>query len=87
MGPRCNLGPLQDFKALAGDLLDAEQDAVAMQRTERDGLEDEHLEGALREFDRFRQKALSYLGKESTHSLLSRQGGCRRFTDTEADSD
>ena len=47
---------LQDFEALAGDLLDAQQDAVAMQRTERGRLEDEHLECALREFNRFRQR-------------------------------
>ncbi len=32
-------GTLQDFEALAGNLLDAQQDAVAMQRTERDRLE------------------------------------------------
>src|SRR4029077_15884164 len=49
-------GTLQEFEALAGDLLDAQQDAVAMQRTERDRLEDEHLECALREFNWFRQK-------------------------------
>ena len=54
-------GTLQNFEALAGDLLDAQQDAVAMQRTERDRLEDEHLKCALREFNRFRQ-ALPYLG-------------------------
>jgi hypothetical protein len=47
-----------------------------MQRTERDRFEDEHLERALRKFDRFRQKALPYLRKESTRSLLSRQGDC-----------
>src|SRR3981189_697474 len=49
-------GTLQDFEALAGDLLDAQQDAVAMQRTDRDRLEDEHLECALWEFNRFRQR-------------------------------
>src|SRR5215469_13569771 len=49
-------GTLQDFEALAGNLLDAQQDAVAMQRTERDCLEDEHLEGALREFNGLRQR-------------------------------
>src|SRR5207237_7999490 len=49
-------GTLQDFEALAGDLLDAQQDAVTMQRTERDRLKDEHLECALREFNRFRQR-------------------------------
>ncbi len=69
-------GTLQDFEALAGDLLDAQQGAVTMQRTQRDRLEDEHLECALREFNRFRQRALSYLEKESTRSLLSRQGDC-----------
>ena len=68
-------GALQDFEALAGDLLDAQQNAVAMQRTERDCLEDEHLERALREFDRSRQR-FSYAGKEITLSLLSRQGDC-----------
>jgi hypothetical protein len=49
-------GTLQDFEALTGDLLDAQQDSVAMQRAKRDRLEDEHLECALREFNRFRQK-------------------------------
>jgi hypothetical protein len=49
-------GTLQDFETLAGDLLDAQEDAVAMERTERDRLEDEHLEGPRREFNRFRQK-------------------------------
>ncbi len=49
-------GTLQDFEALAGYLLDAQQDAVAMQRTERDRLEDKHLECALRECNRFRQR-------------------------------
>jgi integrase len=44
-----------------------------MHRAERDRLENEDLEGALREFNWFCQ-TLSYLGKESTRSLLSRQG-------------
>jgi hypothetical protein len=47
---------LQDFEPLVRDLLDAQQDAVAMQRTERDRFEDEHLECALREFNWFRQR-------------------------------
>ena len=34
----------------AGDLLDAQQDAVAVQAAERDGLEDQQIESALEEF-------------------------------------
>src|ERR1700733_15513754 len=37
-------GALQDFQALVGDLLGAQQDAIAVQWTERDRLEDKHLE-------------------------------------------
>jgi hypothetical protein len=51
-------GTLQNFEALAGDLLDAQQDAVAMQRTERDRLEDEQFECALWKFNRFRKRLL-----------------------------
>src|SRR5271165_5064228 len=82
-------GPLQDFEALAGDLLDAQQDAVAMQRTERDRLEDEHLECALREFNRFRQRlspiwerrvrALSFPVKETANRGLSSSAGSADF--------
>jgi len=39
-----------------------------MQRTERDRLEDEHLECALREFNRFRQR-LSPIWERRVHAL------------------
>src|SRR5580692_7055030 len=60
--------------------LDAQQDAVAMQRTERDRLEDEHLECTLWEFNRFRQRlspiwerricALSFPVKETATRVI-----------------
>jgi len=41
---------LFDREGAAGDLLDAEEDAVAVHFTEGDGFEDEEVEGALEEF-------------------------------------
>ena len=40
-------GPLLDFQAVFGNLLDAQQDAVAVQRAERDGFQNQHVERAL----------------------------------------
>ena len=42
---------LLDGELVAGDLLDAEQDAIAVERAERDCLEDEHVEGSLHEVE------------------------------------
>ena len=42
---------LQDFEAVLRDLLDAEEDAVAMQGSKGDSLEDEHVERALEEVE------------------------------------
>jgi len=44
---------LRDFETSAGDLLDAEQDSVAVECAKGDGLEDEDLEGSLKEIDFF----------------------------------
>jgi hypothetical protein len=67
-------GTLQDFEALAGDLLDAQKNSVAMQRTERDCLEDEHLECALREFNWFvKGSPLSEKGEYALSPFPSRR--------------
>jgi protein involved in polysaccharide export with SLBB domain len=42
---------LLDLQRVAGQLLDTQQDSVAVQRSERDGLQDEEVERALQEFD------------------------------------
>jgi len=42
---------LLDGKLFAGDLLDAEQDAIAVERAKGDRFEDEHVEGALHEVE------------------------------------
>jgi len=52
-------GALLDFELAAGDLLDAEQDSVAVEGAEGDGFEDEHVEGSLEEVDLFGQLVLS----------------------------
>jgi len=48
--------PLENFEAVAGDLLDPQQNTVAMQGTERVRLENEQLKCALREFNRLRKE-------------------------------
>jgi hypothetical protein len=63
-------GTLQDFEALAGDLLDTQKDSVAVQ----DCFEDEHLECALREFDGFPESSpLSEIGEYTLSPFLSRR--------------
>jgi hypothetical protein len=42
---------LLDGELAAGDLLDAEENAVAVKGTERDRLQDEHVEGTLHEVE------------------------------------
>src|SRR5258708_5601406 len=42
---------LLDGELVAGDLLDAEENAVAVEWAEGDGLQDEHVEGALHEVE------------------------------------
>src|SRR6185437_5472265 len=59
------------FTPLAGDLLDAQQDAIAMQRPKRDRLENEHLECALREFNWFRHWLKGSLLSEKGEYTLS----------------
>jgi hypothetical protein len=44
---------LLDLQLFAGDLLYAKQNPVAMQRAERDSLEDQHVESALQQIDLF----------------------------------
>jgi hypothetical protein len=51
-------GALLDGELVAGDLLDAEENTVAMKRTERDGLKDEHVECALHEVKLIRHRCL-----------------------------
>jgi hypothetical protein len=43
-------GALFDGEGSAGDLFDAQEDAVAVKAAEGDGFEDEEVEGALEEF-------------------------------------
>jgi hypothetical protein len=42
---------LLDGELIAGDLLDAQENAVAVERAERDRLQDEHVEGPLHEVE------------------------------------
>jgi hypothetical protein len=42
-----------DLQLFAGDLLYAKQNPVAMQRAERDSLEDQHVKSALQQIDLF----------------------------------
>ncbi len=49
---------LLNLQAVLRDLLNAEQDAVAVQRPQRDGLEDEEVEGALQQLGRVAHAAL-----------------------------
>ena len=42
---------LLDGELVAGDLLDAEENAVAVERAEGDRLQDEHVEGTLHEVE------------------------------------
>jgi hypothetical protein len=42
---------LLNLEEIFGDLLDAQEDAVAMQRAKRDGFEDEHVQSALEKFE------------------------------------
>jgi hypothetical protein len=44
---------LGNLKAPTGDLLDSEQDAIAVERTEGDGFENEDLESSLKQVDLF----------------------------------
>src|SRR5207249_127712 len=44
---------LLDLQLLTGDLLCAKQNPVAMQRAERDGFEDQHVQSALQQIDLF----------------------------------
>jgi hypothetical protein len=48
-------GTLLDFETVFGNLLDAKKNTVAMKRAERNGFEDEHIEGALQKFELFVQ--------------------------------
>ena len=65
---------LLDLQAVLRDLLDAEQDAVAVQRPQRDGLEDEEVEGALQQLCRVAHAALLDMPGEDAALLLERQG-------------
>jgi len=49
-------GALPDFETLFGGLLDAEENAVAVQRPERDGFENKHVERALQKIKRLVQR-------------------------------
>jgi hypothetical protein len=51
-------GTLLDGELLAGDLLDAEKNTIAVKRTEGDGLEDEHVKCALDEVELVRHRVL-----------------------------
>src|SRR5580658_861516 len=44
---------LLDLQLLIGDLLYAKQNPVAMQRAERDGFEDQHVQGTVQQIDLF----------------------------------
>jgi hypothetical protein len=65
---------LLDQQALLRDLLDAEQDAVAVQRSQRNGLEDEKVERALQQLGRVTYAALLDRSGEHDAFLLDRQG-------------
>ena len=45
-------GSLLNLQCVARDLLDAQEDAVAMLRTQRDGFENQEVQRALQEFGR-----------------------------------
>src|SRR5262245_15455633 len=65
---------LLDQEALLRDLLDAEQDAIAVQRSQRNGLEDEKVERALQQLCRVTHAALLDWSGEHASLLLGRQG-------------
>src|SRR4030095_8012308 len=56
---------LLDAEALLRDLLDAEQDAVAVERAERNGLEDQHVERPLQQFGWLAHRRFSSTDYES----------------------
>ena len=75
---------LLDFEAVAGDLLDAEENAVSVQWAEGDGLEDQKVERALQKIDAVRHTALlDGQGKDGQgkhiNVLLERQGEVAAF--------
>ena len=43
-------GALLNLQSVAGDLLDAEEHAIAVERAERDGFQDQEVECALQQF-------------------------------------
>jgi hypothetical protein len=47
---------LVDLQPVSGDLLDAQQNAVAVKRAQRDGFEDEEIERPLQQFRRARHR-------------------------------
>src|SRR5580700_5693396 len=65
---------LLNLQAVFRNLLDAQQNAVAMQRAERDGLEDQHVQSALQQVDLFRQVSLLVRLGEDSRTLLDCQG-------------
>jgi hypothetical protein len=48
-------GALLDFETILGDLLDAQQNSIAVEGAQGDGFEDEHVEGALQQVEWFCQ--------------------------------
>src|SRR6202030_2454512 len=70
--------PLLNFQLLPGNLLDAQQDAITVERDERNGLENQHVEGALDEVELFAHGSprSSRRGYKGTARLSRR--GCRR---------
>ena len=65
---------LLNLQAAVGDLLNAQQDAVAVQQPERDGLEYQEVEGALQQLGRVAHAALLDMPGEDARLLLGRQG-------------
>src|ERR1051326_2685156 len=68
---------LRDLQRILRNLLNAEQDAVAMQRPERHGFQNQHVQSALEDIDLFTHFEKSLSPRDSRTVLLEWQGGVR----------
>src|ERR1700686_1163113 len=70
---------LLNLEALLGHLLDAQQDAIAMQRAEGNGFEDQHIESALQKVELFLHESVSPRSTRNVSQALLDCQGKRRL--------